>query len=69
MRGLMLIGMLIALLVVGYLQVKSSHDALAPSGDAAQAVKTRPEEVQKEVDAAMKQHMDKLKQYEQQQAQ
>ena len=66
MRGLMMIGVLVALVVVGYLQVKSSRDALAPSHNASQDVTTRTEEVQKEVDAAMKQHMDKLKQYEQQ---
>jgi hypothetical protein len=61
MRGLLLIGILIALAVVGYLQSKSVNVSLE-----ADAAENKIEQVEQEVNAVMQEHMESLKSQAQQ---
>jgi hypothetical protein len=64
MRGIFLIGALIALAIVGYLHVKSANTALESD-----TAKNKMEEVQQQVDTSIQEHMDNLQQQIQQQSQ
>jgi hypothetical protein len=57
MRGILLISILIALVIVGYLHTKNATTAL--ESDTAE---NKIQEVEEEVNAAMEEHMESLKQ-------
>lgn len=57
----MLIGMLIALAVVAYLQLNNANTALKPDSETA---KSKIEQVEKDVNAAMEVHMQNLQKSE-----
>lgn len=61
MRGLLLIGMLIALAVVAYLQMNSANTALKSDKETA---KNKMEQVEQDVNAAMEAHMQNLQRSE-----
>lgn len=61
MRGLLMISILIALVIAGYLHTKSASTAL--ESDTAE---NKIQEVEQEVNAAMQDHMQKLQQQTQQ---
>lgn len=61
MRGLMLIGMLIALAVVAYLQLNSANTALESDSGTA---KNKMEQIEQDVNATMEVHMQNLQRSE-----
>lgn len=61
MRGLMLIGMLIVLAVVAYLQLNSANTALQSDSETA---KNKMEQVEQDVSAAMEVRMENLQRAE-----
>lgn len=62
MRSLLLIGMLIALAIVGLMAVRQMDGGASP---AAQSPQKRVEAVKHEVDAAVRKHMEALRQRDQ----
>lgn len=64
MRGLLLIGTLIALGLVAYLNLKDARQELKPAGASGQPqpVTKQVQQVQQAVNAAIEQHMKKVRQ-------
>jgi len=62
MRGLLLIGILIALGLVAYLNLRDAKRELVPADSSGHAVAKQVQQVQQAVNAAVEEHMKKVRQ-------